>query len=477
MGESLATVKQHSAPLPEVTTKSLEALKAFGAAKRLLYSSGQPNSIPLLKRAVEIDPTFASAWALLGRVYSYTGQTELSAASLTKAWEFRDRASDPEQFFIASNYEVQVTGDAEHALQTSESWAQSYPRDPQAFSILSGIIYDMVGKFDQAEEAGRKAIEIDPEFAVIYGGLAYDYIYQDKLAEAEGVVQIAADRKLSSPDLWLLPYDLGFMKRDQARMNQAAALARTKVGDQIADREAHVLAYFGRLQEAEKMSHRAADLAMQAGQPEGAATYLTPLALWQAFFGKAAEAKMTTAAALGLSKGKDVQFGAAFALALSGDSLGAQSLADGLEKRFQKDTSVKYSYLPSIRARVALNRNDPAKAIELLKTSVPYELALTSASLNFFGVLYPVYERGEAYLALHKGTEAAAEFQKILDHPGRIISDPIGALARLQRGRALAMTGDKDRAKTAYQDFLTLWKDGDAELPVLKQAKAEFNKL
>jgi predicted Zn-dependent protease len=216
---------------------------------------------------------------------------------------------------------------------------------------------------------------------------------------------------------------------------------------------------------------------MKAEQPEGAASYETPLALWQALFERGPEARRTAAAALALSKSRDVQFGAAFALALSGDSSGAQMLADGLAQHFPQDTSVQYTYLPSIRARLALNAGDTSKAIELLKTSIPYERALTSSGLEFFGVLYPVYVRGEAYLAAGKGSEAAAEFQKILDHPGLIVSDPIGALAHLQLGRALAISGDKIKAKAAYKDFFTLWNEADPELPILKRAQGEFKIL
>jgi predicted Zn-dependent protease len=477
VGESLATVKQHDAPLPEVTTSSLEALKAFGAGKKLLYSSGQLSAIPLLKRAVERDPKFASAWALLGRMYAYSGQGDLTIEALTNAWQLRDRASDPEKFFIDANYYIQVKGNAERARQTCELWAQSYPRDNLAFSMLSGIVYNAVGQTEKATEAGRKSIEIDPDFAVVYGGLAYAYVYLDRLAEAESVIQMANDRKLRSPDLLLLPYDLAFLKRDTTRMNQAAAVAMTKIEDQMSDRVAHVSAYFGQLQAAEKASRHAADLAMKAEQPEGAASYETPLALWQALFERGPEARRTAAAALALSKSRDVQFGAAFALALSGDSSGAQMLADGLAQHFPQDTSVQYTYLPSIRARLALNAGDTSKAIELLKTSIPYERALTSSGLEFFGVLYPVYVRGEAYLAAGKGSEAAAEFQKILDHPGLIVSDPIGALAHLQLGRALAISGDKIKAKAAYKDFFTLWNEADPELPILKRAQGEFKIL
>ena len=263
-------------------------------------------------------------------------------------------------------------------------------------------------------------------------------------------------------------------------MEREVGLAQGKSGaeDWISDHEAFVLAYSGRLQQARRMSRRAADLAQQAGQRERAALYEAGAALWEAFFGNAPEARRSATAALELSKDREVEYGAAFALALSGDSSRSQTLANDLERRFPEDTSVRFSYLPALRALLALNHGEPAKAIELLQIAVPYELGAPRSSIHgFFGALYPIYVRGEAYLAAHQGAEAAAEFQKILDHRGIVVSDPIGALAHLQLGRAFALSGDKTKAKAAYQDFLTLWKDADPDIPILKQAKAEYAKL
>ena len=202
------------------------------------------------------------------------------------------------------------------------------------------------------------------------------------------------------------------------------------------------------------------------------------MAVWEALFGNAPAAKRSATTVLRLSKGRDEEYGAAFALALSGDAPGSQTLAKDLEARFPEDTAVRFSYMPSLRAVLALNQGEPAEAIELLQIAVPYELGTPPSSfMGFFGTLYPVYVRGSAYLAARQGAEAAGEFQKILDHRGVVISDPIGALAHLQLGRAYALSGDKTKAKTAYQDFLALWKDGDPDIPILKQAKAEYAKL
>ena len=263
-------------------------------------------------------------------------------------------------------------------------------------------------------------------------------------------------------------------------MDRVAALARGKPGveDWMLHAEALVEARSGRVQAASRMSRRALDMAQQAGQRERAATYQAAEAVWEAFFGNALAARQSATAALQLSNGRDVEYGAAFALALAGDLSRAQSLADDLERRFPEDTSVQFNYLPALRALLALNHGEPAKAIDLLQVAVPYELAVPAVDFNaFFGGLYPVYVRGLAYLAAHQGAEAAAEFQKILDHRGIVISDPVGALAHLQMGRAYAMAGDTAKAKAAYQDFLKLWKDADPDIAILKDAKAEYAKL
>jgi predicted Zn-dependent protease len=263
-------------------------------------------------------------------------------------------------------------------------------------------------------------------------------------------------------------------------MKRLAALSEGKLGteDRVTDREGHALAFYGQLQQANRMSQRAEDLAQQAGERETAAQYVAADAVCEALYGNALEARRSAKAALALSKGRDVEYGAAIALASSGDTFSSQELADELEKRFPEDTLVRFSYLPTLRALLALDDRKPSEAIDLLQAASPYELGFPSSDdQGYIGALYPIYARGEAYLASHRGAEAAAEFQKILDHRGIVISDPIGALAHLELGRAYALSGDDAEAKAAYQDFLTLWKNADPNVPVLKQAKAEFAKL
>jgi tetratricopeptide (TPR) repeat protein len=480
VGESLSTVEKHDTPLAEATTTSLEAWKAYSAAWKVLSSTGDAAALPFFQRAIEIDPQFAMAHAYLGRMYGSIGESDLSAESTSKAWQLRDRASDAEKFFISASYDLQVTGNAEKAQLTCEVWAQTYPREMTPHGFLSGIIYPVFGKYEKAVEESKKAIGLDPDFAVAYDILAWSYENLDRLGEAVNTLQRASDRKLEDPDFWTHRYDIAFLRADKPGMEREAALGQGKPGAEgwIADHEAFALAYSGHVQQARRMSRRAADLAQHAAQRETAALFETGAALREAFFGNTSAARRNAMAALELSKDREVEYGAAFSLALSGDSGRSRTLADDLQRRFGEDTSVRSSYLPALRALLALNRGEASKAIELLQTAVPYELGVPGSCIHgFFGALYPIYVRGEGYLAAHEGVAAAAEFQKILDHRGIVVSDPIGALAHLQLGRAFAMSGDKTKAKTAYQDFLSLWKEADPDIPIFKQAKAEYAKL
>jgi eukaryotic-like serine/threonine-protein kinase len=480
VGESLATVEKHDTPLAEATTPSLEALKAYSMGWRVVASQGGDAAVPFFKRAVEIDPQFAAAYASLGLMYGSMGETEVGTENTKKAYELRNRASDKERFFITAYYDGRATGNQKKAQQTCEAWAQAYPRESMPHSFLAGFIYPVLSEYEKAAEESQKAIELAPDFGVGYALLGYNSLSLDRLGEAEDAAHRASERKIETRDLALLRYDVAFLKSDTGGMQREVVSARGKSGveELISDHEAFALAYTGHLQEARKMLRRASDLAQQAAHREQAAVYETRAALWQAFYGDKLGAKPAATAALALAQNREVQYGAALTLAIAGDSSQAQTLTNGLEKNFPEDTSVKFNYLPTVRAFLALNHGDPAKALEILQVAVPYELGQPrSTQTGFFGALYPIYARGQAYLAAGQGAHAAREFQKILDHPGIMVGDPIGVLARLQLGRASAMQGDVAKAKATYQDFLTLWKDADPDIPVLKQAKAEYGKL
>jgi eukaryotic-like serine/threonine-protein kinase len=480
VGESLAMVKQHDAPLAEATTPSLEALRAYSAAWKVVYATGSASAVPFVKRAIEIDPKFAMAYAFLGRLYGDIGESALSAESVSQAYQLRDRVTDREKFFITALYDRQVRGSLEKARETCELWAQAYPRDVGPHAFLSGGVSIGVGQYEKGVEEAQKSIGLDPDFAFGYSNLAANYGFLGRLPQAENTLQRASERRLEIPELLVERYDVAFLEGDRAGMERAAALSKGRSGaeDWIADKEAYGLAYSGHLQQARRMTRYAVELAQQAGERERLAQYETAEAVREALFGNAPEARRSGMAALALSKGRDVEYGAAIALARSEDSSLSQTLANDLERRLPEDTLVRFSYMPTLHALLALNDKKPLNAIEQLQIASRYELGSPAAdSVGFVGALYPIYVRGEAYLAAKEGAEAAAEFQKILDHPGIVVSDPIGALAHLQLGRAYVLSGDKSKARSSYEDFLTLWKDADPGIPILKWAKAEYGRL
>jgi eukaryotic-like serine/threonine-protein kinase len=476
VGESLTTIQEHNTPLAEATTPSLEALEAYSAGWKLHTTSGAMAALPLLKRAVEIDPNFALAQATLGREYGDFDESDLSAEHTTKAWQLRDHASDREKFYITATYEGLATGNLEKARQNDEAWAQTYPRDPVPHSMVAGFPSKALGRYQPALAETRKAIELDPDFAIAYYNLAVLNVYLGRIEEAEEVLRRAQGRGLEIDEFIMLEHDIAFLKGDPAAMERAVARARERSGGDtwISNKEAFALAYAGHLQKAKMLTQRAVDQAMQVAQPERAGLWQAGGALREAFFGDAPQARAGATITLQHANNREVEYGAALALAISGDSSRAQELADDLERRFPEDTVVRGSYVPVLQARIALNQGDPSKAIEILQVSAPYELGV---SRLLFGALYPVYVRGEAHLAAHQGAEAAIEFQKILDHRGVVGSDPIGALAHLQLGRAYTLAGDKIKAKAAYQDFLTLWKDADPDIPIFREAKQEYARL
>jgi DNA-binding winged helix-turn-helix (wHTH) protein/tetratricopeptide (TPR) repeat protein len=483
VGESLSTVKSHDTPLAEATTPSLEALKAYSAGWQASFSSGAAAAVPFLKRATEIDPNFASAYAALGRMYGDIGESALSAENTSRAYQLRDRASDQERFFISLTYDLQVTGNLEKAQQTCDLWVQTYPRSWLPHGLLSGGVYPPLGKYEKAAEEAQTAIRIDPDFSIGYANLAASYVSQGRMADAENTLQRASERKLDIPDFYVLRYVIAFLKDDKTRMEREAAQPREKPGvdDWMSNVEGFVAAYAGRLEEAKKMSRRATDLARKDDRRETEALYETDAAVREALFGNVSSAKQGTKRALDLSKSRDVGYGAGLALALSGDSFRSQTVSDDLSRRFPEDTRIQFIYLPTLGALLALNNREPSKAIESLQTAIPYELGTPSEGGSEFLLgasnLYPAYVRGLAYLAARQGREAAQEFQKILNHRGIVVCDPIGALAHLQLGRAYALAGDKTKARSAYQDFLTLWKDADPDIPILIAAKAEYTKV
>jgi tetratricopeptide (TPR) repeat protein len=475
LGESLSTVQKFDTPLEEATTPSLEALKAFSSGRR----ASSPFAIPFYKRAVELDANFALAYAFLGIAYTGRGEPSIAADYARKAYELRDRASEPEQYLISAIFHKEVTGNLEKAEQSCKLWIQAYPRAEGPHSYLSGAIYPAIGRYDGVVSEAKEAIRLKPDFSVPYDFLMFGYIALNRFDEAHATYRQAFERKLYNPFYHSPLYQIAFLQNDAAGMKQQVTLSAGQPGieDTLLANEADTAAYSGRLREAQELARRAMESAERAGEKEKAASFAATSGLREALFGNPEEARRRATLAMEHSAGVDVQYGSALALAYAGDNRRAQDLTEGLDERFREATIVQFNYLPSLRAKLSVNRGNASEALETLRAAVPYELGHTTFSTYNWNGLYPVFVRGEAYLATHEGSKAAAEFQRILDHRGIVWNSPIGALAHLQLGRAYAMQGDTAKARAAYNDFLTLWKDADPDIPILQQAKTEYASL
>jgi len=479
LGESLTTVRKFDTPLEQATMPSLEALKAFSSGRKVQSTEGDAAAIPFFKHAIELDPEFALAYAWLGLMYVDIGENKIASDYNRKAYELRDRTSEAEKYFITARFDKGVTGNMEKAEQTCKLWIQAYPRSDMPQTTLSGAIYPAVGQYEKGVEAGREAVRLKPDFFASYALLMFDYIALNRLGEAKATYGQALERKLTNPYFRLPLYQIAFLQNDSAGMaEQVAQSAGTPgVEDTLLANEADTAAFSGRLRNARELSDRAVGSAERAGEMEAAATYSALAGLREALFGNSDEARRRATSALERSAGRDVQYGAALALTYARDDGRAQMLTDDLGKRLPEDTLVWFNYVPTLRARLVLNKGNPTEAIESLRAAAQYELGQTTGSKVGWTALYPVFVRGEAYLAEHQSSEAIAEFEKILNHRGTVVNEPIGALAHLQIGRAYAMQGDTAKAKAAYQDFLTLWKDADPDIPILITAKSEYTKL
>jgi len=478
LGESLSTVQKYNTPLVQATTPSLEALQFYTLGAKTVTQTGDfAASLPWFQRAIELDPNFAMAYLTKGDAYSAIGETTSQAAYTRRAFELRAGVSERERLVIEGNYYYYVTGDIIKARQSFELYAKLYPDSNYAHIILA-TFSNTSGQYEAGLNEYQEALRLTPRFSILHRYVVFTNLLLNRVADAEAAAKEAQAIGLDS-DLAPVLYGVAFYQNDSGEMARQAARAagRPGVEDLLLALEADTAAFFGHLGEARGLSRRAEESAERTGEKETAAGYSAVSALREALFGNAHKARQQAMTAKEHSTGRDLDYGVALAFAYAGDTSRAQALTDDLGMRFPEDTVVKLNYLPTLRAKLALNHSNSQRALEVLGIAAPYELGLPSFSFYNWPNLYPVYVRGEAYLAARRGGEAAAEFQKILDHRSIVLNEPIGALAHLQLGRAYAMSGDTAKARSAYRNFLALWKEADLDIPILKQAEAEYAKL
>jgi serine/threonine protein kinase/Tfp pilus assembly protein PilF len=480
LGESLSSVQKFDVPLDEATTNSLEALKAYTLARKTMRERGDVEAIPFFERAVELDPNFALAYGFLGVRYSNLNRPNLAAEYFKKAFDLRDRVTEREKLHITSLYYFGITGELEKCRQTLQIWMRVYPRDPVSYVNLGSI--DMtLGQYEEAAAITREAIRLNPSLpaSTPYANLSQIYLAMNRFDEARATTEEALALKLEDIPLHLNLYTLAFFRGDTAAMKQQADWAVGKPGaeDWMLSLESDTEAWSGKLGKARELSRQAVESARRNDEKEPGAMWQANAALREALFSNADVARQNAAAAANLAPGShDAEAMVGLTYALASDVAHAQSLSDDLAKRFPQDTVVQSVWLPTIHAQIDLSGKNGAHSVELLQTTAPYELGMLSGSATN-SCMFPVYVRAQAYLSAQQGSAAATEFQKILDHRGLLWNCATGALARIGLARAYALQGDTAKSKASYQDFLALWKDADPDIPILKQAKAEYAKL
>ncbi len=473
LGESLPSIKRYNAPLEQATTPSLDALNAYGTALSTWDKKGDRDSLPLFQRALELDPNFAMAYGAIATIYHNLGEGELARKNAIRAYELRDRVTEAEKGAIEARYHQYVTGDLEQAAKVHEIWAQNYPERPGIPNHLAPI-YAQLGLYDKAVATLQQAIRLDPTRATAYGNLAIDLLALGRSDDAGAVLAEANNRKFQTDYLLQANYYRAFLRGDNAEMQRLLSRASEVAGAQslLLAEQANTEAYYGHFQKARDLTRAAADLMAHEGDSESAAACLADAAVREAEAGFSARARGYLEQAAKLSAGKDVMVVTAVVAARIGDLKRAQKLSGELDKTYPQDTLVQKYWLPVIRAELNLRQGRAPKGIDDLAPAEAIELG-DATSLT----LYPAYVRGQAYLATGDGGKAAAEFQKLLDHPGIVLNFQLGTLAHLGRARSFLRAADSSKAHDAYRDFFQIWKDADPDVPILKQAKAEYANL
>jgi eukaryotic-like serine/threonine-protein kinase len=462
LGESLPTIQKYDAPIEQATTSSLEALEAYCAGIKVWVQKGSTPAVPFFQRAVVLDPGFAMAYARLGALYAGINPP-LSTENIRKAYDLRGKVSERERLYIEAHYYRDVTGELDKAASLWEVRQQIYPREDESYTNLAGF-YGQRGNYEKALEEARQALRLDPDDQDHYVGLVYIYICLNRLDEAQAALREAERRHLDGGNLLSVRYQLAFLRNQTREMERLLATSSdNEAAGHFPLWRAEVELYHGKLRKAREL--------LQPLEPNCVQSCAL-LSLCEAYFGLTHLARFDAQAALKTNPTTSGHFPwlpLALALAIAGDAPQAEKLALRVGKDQPLRTDVQQNWLPLIRAAVALDQKNPDKAVDLLRAIGPYELG----SLD----LMPIYERGQAYLMLRNGSAAASEFQKMIDHPGIVGSDPIGVLPHLGLARALAIEGDTSKSRAAYQDFFTLWKDADPDIPILLAARSEYAKL
>jgi class 3 adenylate cyclase/tetratricopeptide (TPR) repeat protein len=478
LGESLASVQKYDTPVEEATTPSLDALKAYSEGIRVVDQQGDGAGLPFFKRAIELDPNFALAYNKLGISYGNLRQDGLAADNLKKAYDLRERATEPEKYEISAKYYSRGTGELEKANQVFQEWAAAYPRKDTPWVNLA-FNHMLFGQYEQGVVESQRSLRIDPDSVQVYVNLFNLYVALGRLDDAKKLYKEAQTRNLEDPALHANRYGVAFLDKDPVEMQKQVDWATGKAGIEsvLLSVQSDTEAYAGHLEKSRELSRRSVDSDKGNDSRESAAEWLLKTALIEAEIGNTATANRDATAALALGSTRDTRTLAALVFARSAATGQAETIADDLNKLSPLHTMLNGYWLPTIRAAIELDHKHPDKALAELEAASAYELGYPQPQITCGGMLYPIYIRGEAYLQAGKGREAAAEFQKIIDHRTIVQNFILGALAHLQLGRAKAVVGDKADAAKAYDEFFSLWKDADSDAPILKQAKTEYAKL
>jgi eukaryotic-like serine/threonine-protein kinase len=476
LGESLASIQKYNAPLEQATTPSLEALNAYSLALSTWDKKGDQASLPLFNKVIELDPNFAMAYGALATIYHNLGETEFARKNAIKSYELRGTATEAEKISIESRYHLYVTGDMEKAAQVYEHAVQAYPGQAGALNHL-GITEANLGRYEKAAESMREALRLDPTRANTYAALAQDLLALERPEEAGTVLADAEKQNFRTDVLLQANYWRAFLRKDNAEMQRILQRSPEIAGAHslLLAEQANTESCYGHFTKARELTREAADSMQQDADPESAAVTWARAAVREAEIGNSANARAYLGQALKQSQSRDIRTLGALVSARTGDLKQAKTLSDELDKEYPSDTFIQKYWLPTIRAEIAIQQGQWPSAIQALNTAASLESA-SSTALSVAG-FYPAHVRGRAYLAAGDGNRASLEFEKIIDHPGMVLNFPIAPLARLGQARAYVVTKDSAKARAAYRQFFDLWKDADPEIPILKDANAEYAKL